>query len=86
MAVLSRIRLAAFMALLIAAMLPGGAISANDECPDVGYCNDCDTPEGECFIPIGGGNCQQYPGCTLAYFCGGTGGGSGTICNCPPCA
>jgi hypothetical protein len=86
MTMLSRIRGVAFM-LVLAAVISGNrsAIAGEYTCQGFGYCADCETPPGFCYIPTGGGECDQYPMCQHYKFCGGTVGGAGVLCICGPC-
>jgi hypothetical protein len=86
MTVLSRVRFIAFLVLLTAAMVSSpGPVLADDDCNQYGPCDDCDTPVGRCYIPTGGGACEQYVECTTVGLCSSSGGPSGTICDCGPC-
>jgi hypothetical protein len=86
MGVLARVRKVAVLVLLLAAMVPGSAVSAVDEeCPNIGLCDDCGTPVGECLIPSNE-SCADPYGCTFTWrICSGP-GYSYKICNCTdPC-
>ena len=87
MVVLSKVRCAAFLVLLAAALGSGGSAFADDpQCAQSqGPCSSCDTPPGYCRVPFSQ-QCDQYEECSYVAFCGGSGGNPGfTLCWCGPC-
>ena len=86
MEILSRIRRLTFLVILVAALMPGGAVMAGDEdpCPAVGDCDSCDTAPGECLNEPGE-SCTQWAECTFQRTCSYGGSNNWRICECGPC-
>jgi hypothetical protein len=80
MALLSKIRGAAFLVMLLtAALAPGAPLSADGFCSDYEWCGYCDAGS-ICFINRNE-SCTSYPGCSQIDFCDP----NGKVCSCYPC-
>jgi hypothetical protein len=82
MALLSKIRGAAFLVMLLtAALTPGAPLSADeDDCSGYGHCMWCDSGS-ICWVESSPPGCSGYQGCQQIGFCYP----DGLKCSCDPC-
>lgn len=81
MAILSKIRSAAFLVMLLtAALTPGVPLSADEDgCNDYGDCEFCESGN-ICVVDLNQ-RCSSWEGCEQVGFCEP----GGAICSCSPC-